>query len=61
MFLILEIFNNEQQKMDFGEWGQTGNLSAELFPGVPELPVCYAMINVSETDNCTHICKEQLS
>jgi len=39
-FLYWKIFNNKQQKMDLGEWGQTGNLSAELFPGVPELPMC---------------------
>lgn len=57
---MLEIFNNKQ-KRELGKWGQWGNLSAELFPGVPELSVSQSKINVNENYNCTCICKELLS
>lgn len=57
---MLEIFNNKQ-KRELGEWGQWGTLSAELFPGVPELSVSQSKINVNENYNCTCICKELLS
>lgn len=57
---MLEIFNNKQ-KRELGKWGQWGNLSAELFPGVPELSVSQSKINVNENYNCTCICKALLS